>query len=59
MSVFLHLRSKQNTMSSFPKIWEGAEGIPAPLSTLSAVTENISLYHCDVTITRLKLVNYG
>lgn len=46
-------------MSSFPKIWEGAEGIPAPLSTLSAVTENISLYHCDVTITRLKLVNYG
>ena len=59
MSVFLHLRKKQNTMLHFPKNWGGAEGIPAPLSTLSAVTENISLYHCDITITRFKLVNYG
>lgn len=46
-------------MLSFPKIWEGGEGIPTPLSTLSAVTKNISLYHCDITITRFKLVNYG
>ena len=46
-------------MLHFPKNWGGAEDIPAPLYTLSAFTENISLYHCDITITRFKLVNYG
>ena len=45
---FLHLTNKENTMSNFVRnlfLWGGGGGgggIPAPPSTLSTVTENIS-----------------
>lgn len=46
VSVFLHLTNKENTMLNFVRnlfLWRGGGGgIPAPPSTLSTVTENIS-----------------